>query len=136
MENKGKMIRVLLTRARIDPHDRGMRYLARKLVEAGLEVIYTRHASAEEIVATALEEDVDVLGIGFSCTDPLKTVAKVSRLLKEKRLSRMVLIVGGIIPEEERPRLMEEGVKQIYGPGSQPDDIAAFINSAAQAGKS
>lgn len=135
MDHKERIKRVLLTRARIDPHDRGIRYLARKLVEAGIEVIYTRYASVEEIVSTALEEDVDVLGIGFACSDPLVIVKTVARLLRENGLSHVPLIVGGIIPEEERPRLVEAGVKQIYGPGSRPEHIVAFIKSAVKIGE-
>jgi methylmalonyl-CoA mutase C-terminal domain/subunit len=135
MNQQEKIIRVLLTRARIDPHDRGIRYLARKLVEAGIEVIYTRYANVEEIASTALEEDVDVVGIGFACSDPLITVKKAARLFAKKGLNDVPLIVGGIIPAEERPELIQTGVKRIYGPGSNHEDVVAFIKSAGKLGE-
>lgn len=124
-----KKIRVLLTKSRLDGHDRGVRYIAHKLMEAGMEVIFTRYAVPEDIVKAALEEDVDVIGISFSVGRPITPTAEVMRLLQEKGMGQVKVIVGGIIPDDETPQLLQMGVGKAFGPGARAADVIQFITS-------
>ena len=90
----------------------------KKISEAGMEVIFTRYGVAEEILKTAMEEDVDVIGISFSTQDPLIVCSDVMQLLKENKIEDKLVIVGGIIPAEYVPKLEEIGIKMAFGPGS------------------
>lgn len=128
MSPQGKNIRVLLTKSRLDAHDRGVRYLARKLMEAGFEVIFTRYGLPEEVVSTAVEEDVDAIGISFSAGGLRDTVAEVMRLLGERDMKGVPVLVGGIIPHDEMPELLSMGVRGIFGPGSDTDDVVKLIS--------
>ena len=119
--------RILLAKSQIDAHDRGVRYIARKLVEAGAEVIFIRYGLPDEIVYAALQEDVDVIGISFSTGTPLSVVPKVLDLLKEQGVKDKVVIVGGIVPDDIVPQLKEAGVTGVFGPGSDPVDIIDII---------
>lgn len=122
--------RILLAKSQIDAHDRGVRYIARKLVEAGAEVIFIRYGLPDEIVYAALQEDVDVIGISFSTGTPLSVVPKVMDLLKEQGVKDKVVIVGGIVPDDIVPQLKEAGVAGVFGPGSDPVDIIDIIERA------
>ncbi len=130
MADTGQKKRILLAKSQIDAHDRGVRYIARKLLEAGEEVIFIRYGVPEEIVQAALQEDVDVIGISFSTGTPLAVIPKVMNLLKKKGVKDKVVIVGGIIPEDIVPKLREDGVAGIFGPGSAPADIIDTIERA------
>ncbi len=122
--------RILLAKSQIDAHDRGVRYLARKLMEAGQEVIFIRYGLPDEIVYAALQEDVDVIGISFSTGTPLAVVPKVMNLIKEQGAKDKVVIVGGIVPDDIVPELKEAGVAGVFGPGSNPADIIDIIERA------
>ena len=126
MANTKQKKRILLAKSQIDAHDRGVRYIARKLVEAGQEVIFIRYGVPDEIINAALQEDVDVIGISFSTGTPLAVVPKVMNLLREKGIDKLV-IVGGIIPDDIVPELKKAGVTGIFGPGSNPADIIDII---------
>ena len=119
--------RVLLTKSRIDGHDRGVRYLATKLAEAGMEVVFTRYGTSGEIVNAALEEDVDVVGISFSVGSPLVITSEVVSLMREKGLGNVLLIIGGIIPSDEVLELLKAGVGQSFGPGASASEVVDFI---------
>lgn len=119
--------RILLAKSQIDAHDRGVRYIARKLVEAGSEVILIRYGLPDEIVFAALQEDVDVIGISFSTGAPLAVIPKVMSLLREQGIKDKVVIVGGIVPDDIVPQLKEAGVTGVFGPGSDPADIIDTI---------
>ena len=119
--------RILLAKSQIDAHDRGVRYIARKLVEAGEEVIFIRYGLPDEIVFAALQEDVDVIGISFSTGAPLAVIPKVMSLLREQGIKDKVVIVGGIVPDDIVPQLKEAGVTGVFGPGSDPADIIDTI---------
>ncbi|MFH1625574.1 MAG: cobalamin-dependent protein [Pseudomonadota bacterium] len=123
------MIRVLLTKSQIDGHDRGVRYLARKLREAGMEVIFTRYRTPEEIVNSAIQEDVDVIGISFSVGGHTVVTAEVMDLMKKKGMRDTLVIVGGIIPGDDVPYLLGVGVGKTFGPGSYADDTVSYITS-------
>ncbi len=130
MAGTGRKKRILLAKSQIDAHDRGVRYIARKLVEAGEEVVFIRYGLPDEIVSAALQEDVDVIGISFSTGTPLAVVPKVMDLLREQGIKEKAVIVGGIVPDDVVPELKEAGVAGVFGPGSSPADIVATIERA------
>ena len=119
--------RILLAKSQIDAHDRGIRYIARKLMEAAQEVIFMRYGLPDEIAYAALQEDVDVIGISFSTGTPLSVVPKVMDLLREQGVVDKVVIVGGIVPDDIVPELKKAGVVGVFGPGSNPADIIDII---------
>ena len=123
-----KKIRVLIAKPGLDGHDRGAKVVARALRDAGMEVIYTGlHQTAEMIVETALQEDVDVVGLSLLSGAHMTLFVDVTKLLKEKGLKDVLVIGGGIIPEEDTPELKKAGVIGIFGPGTHCDDIVNFI---------
>ena len=122
-------IRVLLTKSRLDGHDRGMRYIARKLMEAGMEVVLTRYASPDDVARTALDEDVAVIGISFSVGRASVVTARVMELLKENGAGHIRVIIGGIIPDDDVAELLALGVSRMFGPGSRAEDVIQFITS-------
>lgn len=125
--------RVLVTKIGLDGHDRGSRIVAAYLRDAGMEVIYTPPWQAiPAVVKLAMEEDVDVIGISSLATDHL-IVPNLIDALRAGGLGHIGLIVGGIVPDDEKPALLQAGVSAIFGPGSARDDIVAHV--AAVAGK-
>ena len=131
-----KRIRVLIAKPGLDGHDRGAKIIARALRDAGMEVIYTGiRRTPREIVESAIEEDVDV--IGLSCLSGAHQILfeKVLRLLKEKNADDIPVIGGGIIPEADRVKLKEMGVKEIFGAGSPIDEIINFIKGLREDGE-
>lgn len=131
MEKAANKIRVLMTKIGLDGHDRGVRMVCRALRDAGLEVIYTGPWQTPEGVAeTALQEDIDIIGISSLAYDHVLT-PKLIRALKEKGLNNTPVVLGGIIPDEDEKMLKECGVAGIFHPGSELDDIVEFISSTA-----
>lgn len=124
---KEEKIRVLLTIARFDGHDRGVRYLARKLMELGIEVVFTRFIQPEDVVRTAIQEDVKVVGVSFSCGGQKAITSDIIRGLKENKREDVVVILGGVIPDDDVPELIGMGVGGIFGPGSPATGIAEHI---------
>ncbi len=125
--------RVLVTKIGLDGHDRGSRIVAAYLRDAGMEVIYTPPwQSIAAVVKLAMEEDVDVIGVSSLATDHL-IVPKLMEALRAAGLGHIGLLVGGIVPEDERAALIEAGVSAIFGPGSARDEIIEHVaNLAAQ----
>lgn len=134
MNAKDKKIRVLLTKSQLDGHDRGVRYVARKLREAGMEVIFTRYRNTNEIVNSALQEDVDVIGISFSVGGHTVVSAEVIKSLKEKNIGSIPIIIGGIIPGDDMAELREMGVSGVFGPGSSASEIIDHMSTHANKG--
>jgi methylmalonyl-CoA mutase C-terminal domain/subunit len=125
MERK---IRVLIAKPGLDGHDRGAKVVARALRDAGMEVIYTGlHQTAEMVVGTAIQEDVDVIGLSLLSGAHMTLFVDVTNLLKEKGMDNVIVVGGGIIPEEDAPKLKKEGVAGIFGPGTHCDEIVNFI---------
>lgn len=125
--------RVLVTKIGLDGHDRGSRIVAAYLRDAGMEVIYTPPwQSIPAVVKLTIEEDVDVIGVSSLATDHL-IVPSLMDALRAAGLGHIGLLVGGIIPEDERPALLQAGVSGIFGPGATRDEIVAHV--AALAGK-
>lgn len=116
-------MRVLVTKIGLDGHDRGSRIVAAYLRDAGMEVIYTPPwQTIAGVVKLAMEEDVDVIGISSLATDHL-IVPKMMDALREAELDHVRVIVGGIVPEEEKAVLFSAGVSRIFGPGAAREDI-------------
>lgn len=123
-------IRVLMAKAGLDGHDRGARVVSALLREAGMEVIYVgMYQTPQMIVQAALEEDVDVVGLSSLSGEHLSFTPKVVELLKEKRLGDTLLIMGGVIPTEDIPRLKEMGVAEVFTAGSLTEPIVEFIRN-------
>lgn len=122
-------IRVLLTKLGLDWHNWGVRVIARKLAEAGMEVIYEEDLTPEEIVQIAIQEDVDVIGLS-SLTGAYRVLTpKVMRLLKEKRAEDVLTILGGIIQKEDIPAMKEAGIAEVFGARTSPKAVIDFIRS-------
>lgn len=125
MERK---IRVLVAKPGLDGHDRGAKVVARALRDAGMEVIYTGlHQTPEMIVETAVQEDVDVIGLSLLSGAHMTLFGDVMRLLRERGMEDVLVIGGGVIPEDDVPRLKKAGVAEIFGPGTPTDEIVEFI---------
>lgn len=122
-------IRVLVAKPGLDGHDRGAKVVARALRDAGMEVIYTGLRQTPEMIAeAALQEDVDVVGLSILSGAHLTLVPKVVDKLKKNGLDNIVVVVGGIIPEEDIEPLRQTGVQGVFGPGTSTEDIVAFIH--------
>jgi len=130
-------IRVLVAKPGLDGHDRGAKVIARALRDAGVEVIYTGlHQTPEQIVSSALQEDVDVIGISLLSGAHRELVPRIIELLKQSDMGDVPVFVGGIIPDEDVPFLLSLGVRGVYGPGTPTEEIIkAFIGAAKQSGK-
>ena len=123
-----KKIRVLVAKPGLDGHDRGAKVVARALRDAGMEVIYTGiRQTPEMIVSSALQEDVDVVGLSCLSGAHLELFSQVIRGLREKRMNDVVVIAGGIIPDDDILELQKLGVKAVFGPGTPTSDIVASI---------
>jgi methylmalonyl-CoA mutase C-terminal domain/subunit len=128
MKRKEKSIRVLIAKPGLDGHDRGAKMLTLGLRDEGMEVIYTGiRQTPEAIVQTALQEDVDVVGLSCLSGGHRYHFPQVVNLLREKGMSEVLVIGGGIIPPDEIPLLKEKGIKGIFGPGTRIKDVASFI---------
>lgn len=121
-------IRVLIAKPGLDGHDRGAKVVARALRDAGMEVIYTGiRQTPEMIVEAALQEDVDVIGLSILSGAHLDLFPRVVELLKQKKLDDVVLVCGGIIPEEDTTALKQLGFAGVFGPGTFTQDLVKFI---------
>ena len=123
-----KIRRVLLTKAEQDCHDRGVRYIATKLREAGYEVIYSNFLYPEEVLNTAIQEDVDVVGISSSTLGHMPVLRYVKEGLKKEGRDDILLILGGIIPDDDLQPLRDLGVEGVFGPGSTAEEFIQFID--------
>ena len=121
-------IRVLVAKPGLDGHDRGAKVVARALRDAGMEVIYTGiRQTPEMVVGAALQEDVNVVGLSILSGAHMELFPQIVQGLKDKGLQDVLVIAGGIIPEDDTPALKEMGVKAVFGPGTSTTDIVDFI---------
>jgi len=121
-------LRVVVAKPGLDGHDRGAKVVARALRDAGMEVIYTGlHQTPEQIVATALAEDADAIGLSVLSGAHMTLFAKVVELLRDADAADIVVFGGGIIPEADRAPLAEIGVAQVFTPGATMADIVAWV---------
>ncbi|MXV14138.1 cobalamin B12-binding domain-containing protein [Hufsiella ginkgonis] len=129
-------IRILVAKVGLDGHDRGAKVIAASLRDAGMEVIYTGlRQTPEMVVATALQEDVDAIGISILSGAHMTVFPKVIRLMKEKGLDDVLLTGGGIIPETDMEALYALGVGTLFPPGTNTQDIAAYIRRWVKANR-
>jgi methylmalonyl-CoA mutase C-terminal domain/subunit len=125
-----KTIKVLVAKPGLDGHDRGAKFVVRALRDAGMEVIYSGLRQTPEMIAeSAMQEDVDVVGLSILSGAHLDIFPMVMDKLKKKGL-KVVVVAGGIIPEEDVPALKKIGVNAVFGPGTPSSEIVKFINGA------
>ena len=124
----GKKIRVLIAKPGLDGHDRGAKVVARALRDAGMEIIYTGiRQTPEMIVAAALQEDVSVIGLSCLSGAHLELFTDVMNGLYQKEMKDVIVVAGGIIPEDDIPELEKIGVKAVFGPGTSMAEIVDAI---------
>jgi methylmalonyl-CoA mutase C-terminal domain/subunit len=124
-------IRVLIAKPGLDGHDRGAKVIARALRDAGMEVIYTGLRQTPEMIAeAALQEDVDVVGLSILSGAHMALVPRIRQVMDDNGLSDVILLIGGIIPDEDIPALQQMGVSGIFGPGTNTEDIAKHIRKS------
>ncbi len=129
-----RKIRVVIAKPGLDGHDRGAKVIARALRDAGMEVIYTGlRQTPEQIVSAALQEDADVIGLSILSGAHNHICPRVMELLREKEMNEVQVIIGGIIPDVDIPRLKEIGISGIFLPGSPMQEIVDFIRTRVAA---
>ncbi|NMP23582.1 cobalamin-dependent protein [Sulfobacillus harzensis] len=122
------MIRVLVAKPGLDGHDRGAKVIARALRDAGMEVVYTGlHQTPEQIVDAALQEDVDVLALSILSGAHPTLVPRIMELVKENQLDDLLVLLGGIIPDDDVEAMLEAGVARVFGPGTDTKEIVDYI---------
>ena len=130
---QGRRIRVLVAKPGLDGHDRGAKVVARALRDAGMEVIYTGLRQTPEMIAeAALQEDVDVVGLSILSGAHMALAPRIMELLKANGQEKVRVFIGGIVPDEDMPRLREMGITGIYGPGASTDDIVRDVREAVK----
>ncbi len=131
MADSAGKIRVIVAKAGLDGHDRGAKVVARALRDAGVEVIYTGlHQTPEQIVAAAVQEDVDAIGLSVLSGAHMTLFARVIELLREQGAADIVVFGGGIIPDADIAELTAMGVARIFTPGAPTTEIVAWVRSA------
>ena len=135
MDQDKRPIRVLVAKPGLDGHDRGAKVIARALRDAGMEVIYTGiRQTPQMIVQAAAQEDVDVLGLSILSGAHLEIFPEIMRLMREQEMEDIVVVVGGIIPGQDRAALLNLGISAVFGPGTSINQIVEFIQTATSAG--
>ena len=133
MSDQQAAIRVLVAKPGLDGHDRGAKVVARALRDAGMEVIYTGiRQTPQMIVEAASQEDVDVIGLSILSGAHMEIFPEDMRLLRDKAMEDVMVVVGGIIPEEDRRPLLQSGIAIIFGPGTSTKEIVDTINEGVQ----
>ena len=123
-----KKIRVLVAKPGLDGHDRGAKVIARALRDAGMEVIYTGlRQTPEMIAAAALQEDVDAVGVSILSGAHNTLCPRIVQLLRNEGLDDCLVLVGGIVPQEDIPKLKKDGVAEVFPPGTSTEDIVKFL---------
>ena len=128
MQETERKIRVLIAKPGLDSHDRGAKVVARALRDAGMEVIYTGlRQTPEQIAETALQEDVDVVGLSILSGAHRALFPRIMDLLRKKGLTDVMVFAGGIIPEEDVAEMKKLGIREIFGPGTTTDTIIRYV---------
>lgn len=124
----GRKIRVLIAKPGLDSHDRGAKVVARALRDGGMEVIYTGlRQTPEQIAETALQEDVDVIGLSILSGAHRTLFPRIMELLKQKGMNDVMVFAGGIIPGEDVPEIKKCGIKEVFGPGTTTKTIVTYV---------
>lgn len=128
-----RKVRILVGKPGLDGHDRGAKIIARALRDAGVEVIYTGlHQTPEMIVSAAAQEDVDGIGLSILSGAHNYLFPRIIQLLREKKMGDVVLFGGGIIPDDDIPKLMKKGVDRVFTPGTPIQEIVDYVNERIQ----
>jgi methylmalonyl-CoA mutase C-terminal domain/subunit len=123
-----RKIRVLVAKPGLDGHDRGAKIIARAFRDAGFEVIYTGlRQTPEQVVNAALQEDVDVVGLSVLSGAHMTLCPRITELMKKEGLNDVLVVIGGIIPDLDIPKLKATGVSEIFQPGASTDDIVDYV---------
>ena len=131
MSTKERKIRVLIAKPGLDSHDRGAKIVARALRDGGMEVIYTGlRQTPEQIAETALQEDVDVIGLSILSGAHSTLFPKIMQLLKKKGMTDVMVFAGGIIPKEDIPALKKLGIKEVFGPGTPTSTLVEYVKNS------
>ena len=129
-----RKLRVVIAKPGLDGHDRGAKVIARALRDAGMEVIYTGLRQTPEMIASAaLQEDADVIGLSILSGAHNHVAPKLMQLLSERQLDDVLVVIGGIIPDVDVPKLKAIGIKGVFQPGTPMQEIIDFINTNARA---
>jgi methylmalonyl-CoA mutase C-terminal domain/subunit len=129
-----RKLRVVIAKPGLDGHDRGAKVIARALRDAGMEVIYTGlRQTPEQVVSAALQEDADVIGLSILSGAHNHIAPRLMELLKQKGLDDVLVVIGGIIPDVDIPKLKEMGIRGVFLPGTPMQDIIDFINTNVRA---
>ena len=127
-------IRVLLAKVGLDGHDRGVKVVARTLRDAGMDVIYTGlHRTADEVVSAAIEEDVDILGISLLSGAHMTICPRIMAMLDERGAGDLIVVLGGVVPDDDVPKLHEMGVKAVLLQDTPPRAIVATLSALVEA---
>jgi methylmalonyl-CoA mutase C-terminal domain/subunit len=127
-------LRVLIAKVGLDGHDRGAKIVARCLRDGGMDVIYTGlHRTPEEVVAAAVQEDVDVVGVSLLSGAHMTLIPRLLQLLRESDAEDIALVVGGVIPDEDVPTLKEMGVRDVVLQDTPPEEVVRRVRGAAAA---
>ena len=128
-----RKVRVLIAKPGLDGHDRGAKIVARALRDAGMEVIYTGlHQTPEQIAETAIQEDVDIVGLSCLSGAHMTLFTQVITLLKQKDAADIIVTGGGIVPKDDIIKLKEAGIAEVFGPGTSIDEIIEFHRKVAR----
>ena len=132
-DSQHRRIRVLVAKPGLDGHDRGAKFVARSLQEAGMEVIYTGiRQTPESIVNAAIQEDVDVLGLSILSGAHRELFPEIMRLLREQGAEDLLVFAGGVIPDEDIAFCEELGIRAVFGPGSPVEDAIRYIKESVE----
>lgn len=135
--SEGRRTRILIAKPGLDGHDRGARVIMRGLMDAGFEVVYTGlHQTPLQIVKTAIQEDVDVIGLSVLSGAHIKLTDRIMQHLREERVDDMIVLVGGMVPEEDIPRLTGLGVSRVFTAGTTIRSVCDFIQEKVGAKRS
>lgn len=125
----GRRVRVLVAKPGLDGHDRGAKVLVRAMRDAGMEVIYTGiRQTPEQIVEAAVQEDVDAVALSILSGAHMTLLPRITRLLRERGMDDVLVVGGGIIPEEDIPALKQAGIAEVFGPGTFTETVVRYIN--------
>jgi methylmalonyl-CoA mutase C-terminal domain/subunit len=131
VSESARPIRVLVAKPGLDGHDRGAKVIARALRDAGMEVIYTGiRQTPQMIVEAAIQEDVDVVGLSVLSGAHMTLFPQIVQGLADEGMNDVLVVAGGIIPEEDREALLQRGISALFGPGASTQDIVAYIEQA------
>lgn len=134
--NPERRIRILVAKPGLDSHDRGAKVIARAFRDAGMEVIYTGlRQTPEQVVETALQEDVDVIALSILSGAHLALFPRIMELVKQRGLDDVLVFAGGIIPKEDVPRLKKIGIVEVFGPGTRTETLVKFVQENVRKGK-